>query len=122
MPTITPRIARLATASNPSRIGPASVPTTLHRFGSGWTGRQPKEHVTEIQDELNVHSKASKSGKQERAGGSEQNSSTNEKDYGNQNKKAKEENPEAPGPVLGMNDERGGVSFFGWMLTFWNNH
>lgn len=58
---------------------------------------------------------------QERAGGSEQTSSTNEKDYRNQNKKAKEENPEAPGPVLGINDERGGGSFFGWMLTFWNN-
>lgn len=113
MPTITPRIARLATTSNPIRVGPASVSTTIHRFGSGWTGRQPEEHVTETQDELNVHSKASKSGNQERASNSEQSSATNEKDYGNQNKKVKEENPEAPGPVLGMNDERGGVSFLG---------
>lgn len=79
-------------------------------------------HVTEAQIELNVHSKASKSGKQEHAGGSEQNPLTNEKDYGNQNKKAKEENPEAPAAVLGMNDERGVVSFFGWLLTSRNNH
>lgn len=113
MPSITLRIARLTSTSNPIRIAPASVPTTLHRFGSGWTVRQPEEHVTETQDELNVHSKASKSGKQERTGSSEQSSAANEKDYGNQNKKAKEENPEAPGPVLGMNDERGGVSFLG---------
>lgn len=109
MPSITPCIARLATTSKSIRIGPASVSATLHRFGSGWAGRQPEEHVTETQDELNVQSKASKSGKQERTTGStEQSSATNEKDYGNQNKKTKEENPEAPGPVLGMNDERGG--------------
>lgn len=113
MPSITLRIARLTTTSNPIRIGPASVPTTLHRFSAGWTGRQPEEHVTETQDELNVHSKASKSGKQERTSSTEQGSATNERDYGNQNRKAKEENPEAPGPVLGMNDERGGVSFLG---------
>lgn len=106
-----PSIARLATASNSIRIGPASVSTALHRFSSSWTGRQPEEHVTETQDDLNVQSKASKSGKQERAGSSEQSSATNEKDFGNQNKKAKEENPESPGPVIGMNDERGGVSF-----------
>lgn len=67
----------------------------------------------ETQNELNVHSETSKSGKQEPAGSTEQSSATDEKDYGNQNKKAKEENPEAPGPVLGMNDERGGVSFLG---------
>ncbi|MCJ1345205.1 hypothetical protein MMC31_003411 [Peltigera leucophlebia] len=113
MPNITPRIARLATTSNSIRLGPASVSTALHRFGSGWTGRQPEEHITETQDGLNVHSEASKSGKQERASSSEQSSATNEKDHGNQNKKAKEENPESPGPVLGMNDERGGVSFLG---------
>lgn len=111
MPSITPRIARLATTSNSVRIGPASFSATLHRFGSGLTGRQPEEHVTETQDELNAHSKASKSGKQEHTSSTEQSSATNEKDYGNQNKKTKEENPEAPGPVLGMNDEREGVSF-----------
>lgn len=111
MPSITPCIARLAATSKSIKIGPASVSSTLHRFGSGWAGRQPEEHVTETQDELNVHSKASKSGKQERTSSTEQSSATNEKDYGNQNKKTKEEHPEAPGPVLGMNDERGGVSF-----------
>ena len=35
---------------------------------------------------------------------------TTEKDKGNQNAQAKKDHPEAPGPVIGMNDERGGVS------------
>lgn len=33
-----------------------------------------------------------------------------EKDHNDSNKRAKEEiDPKAPGPVIGMNDERGGV-------------
>ena len=35
---------------------------------------------------------------------------TSEKDSGNQNEQAKKDHPEAPGPVIGMNSERGGVS------------
>jgi hypothetical protein len=34
------------------------------------------------------------------------------KDKDNKNEKAKQDHPEAPGVVIGMNDERGGVSFF----------
>lgn len=88
--------------------------STVLRFAStSWEGRQPEEHVTNRKDELDIQSSASKSGKQERAagGGSEQSSAASEKDHGDQNKKAKEDHPEAPGPVIGMNDERGGVSF-----------
>lgn len=87
---------------------------TLPRFASGtWEGRQLEEHVTNRKDELNVQSSASKSGVQERAAGdSEQSSAISEKDHGDQNKKAKKDHPEAPGPVIGMNDERGGVRYF----------
>ena len=35
---------------------------------------------------------------------------TSEKDSGNQNEQAQKDHPEAPGPVIGMNDERGQVS------------
>ena len=86
------------------------------RFASAsWEGRQPEEHVTNRKDEFDIQSSASKSGKQERAaaggdGESGQSSATSEKDHGNQNEKAKKDHPEAPGPVIGMNDERGGVS------------
>lgn len=51
-------------------------------------------------------------------------SAASQKDPGNQNEKAKRDHPEAPGPVIGMNDERGGVSFFGFfcfvVLLFFN--
>ena len=36
-------------------------------------------------------------------------SATSEKDTGNNNERAQKDHPEAPGPVIGMNDERGGV-------------
>lgn len=89
--------------------------STSPGFSSTWKGRQADEHVTNSKDDLNVHSSASGSGKQERASGSEHSSSSaaiSEKDHGDQNAKAKKDHPEAPGPVIGMNDERGGVSFF----------
>lgn len=61
-----------------------------------------------------MQSSASKSGARARAQEDEHSGSgaTSEKDPGNQNEKAKRDHPEAPGPVIGMNDERGGVSFF----------
>ncbi|KAL8754863.1 MAG: hypothetical protein Q9184_004982 [Pyrenodesmia sp. 2 TL-2023] len=75
-----------------------------------WSGRQPAEHVTERKDELDVHSGASKSGARQRANEDEHvgSSATSQKDPGSQNEKAKQDHPEAPGPVIGMNDERGG--------------
>lgn len=88
-------------------------PLTSHRFASGtsdWSGRQAHEHVSNRKDELDVQSGASQSGKRERAADTENASqATSEKDSGNQNEQAKKDHPEAPGPVIGMNDERGGV-------------
>lgn len=75
-----------------------------------WTGRQASEHVANRGDELDVHSGASQSGKRERASSDEkQSQATTEKDRGNQNEQAKKDHPEAPGPIIGMNDERGQV-------------
>ena len=89
-------------------------PLTQHRFASGtsdWSGRQAHEHATNRKDELDVQSGASQSGKRERATDNDNASQgTSEKDSGNQNEQAKKDHPEAPGPVIGMNDERGGVS------------
>ena len=89
------------------------------RNGSGtkdWEGRQPHEHITNRKDDLNIQASASQSGQADRSkgkpgasdGGHSQ--ATTEKDRGNQNEQAKKDHPEAPGPVIGMNDERGGVS------------
>ncbi|KAL9047727.1 MAG: hypothetical protein Q9206_006514, partial [Seirophora lacunosa] len=70
----------------------------------------PAEHVTNRDDELDVQSGASKSGARQRARDDEHegSSATSQKDPGNQNEKAQRDHPEAPGPVIGMNDERGG--------------
>lgn len=110
------RPAFISTAQN-TLLSCTSYTSTLSlpRFAStSWEGRQPEEHVTNREDGLDIQSSASKSGKQERAAGSSaQSSAASEKDHGDQNKKAKEDHPEAPGPVIGMNDERGGVSFGG---------
>ena len=87
--------------------------TTTKRFAADtedWNGRQPDEHVTNREDELDVQSEASKSGKRERAEESHPSSATTEKDTRNDNEQAKKDHPEAPGPVIGMNSERGGVS------------
>lgn len=85
-------------------------PAVNYRFSSTWEGRQASEHVTNSKDDYNVQSSASLSGKKARASESEQSSAASEKDHGNQNEKAKKDHPEAPGPVIGTNDERGGVS------------
>lgn len=87
-----------------------ALSTTSARFNPKWEGRQPDEHLVNNKDDLNVHSSAAKSGEKDRAGSSVQSSAATEKDPGNQNEKAEKDHPEAPGPVIGMNDERGGVS------------
>ncbi|KAL9075970.1 MAG: hypothetical protein Q9161_001364 [Pseudevernia consocians] len=98
------------------RTSPQSLTSLAqHRFASGtsdWSGRQPQEHVSNRKDELDVQSGASQSGKRERAA-DDQNASqaTSEKDSGNQNEQAKKDHPEAPGPVIGMNSERGGPNY-----------
>ena len=98
------------------RFSPRFLNTPIAtRFASGsdpkWTGRQTSEHVSNRGDELDVQSGASQSGKRERASNDEtQSQGATEKDKGNQNEQAKKDHPEAPGPVIGMNDERGGVS------------
>lgn len=62
-----------------------------------------KTHVAK-----DVQSDASRSGKQSRAEDSSQSQATSERDTGDHNKRAEQDNKEAPKPVIGMNDERGG--------------
>jgi hypothetical protein len=70
---------------------------------------KPSNHVTQKNGESSVQHDAWKLGKAERASGGGS-AATSEKDKDNENKKAQEDHPEAPGVVIGMNDERGGVS------------
>ena len=46
----------------------------------------------------------------DREKGKEGSQAISQKDEGSHNKRAEQEKPEAPKPVIGMNDERGGVS------------
>lgn len=111
MPFLT-TTSRLSATSFSHALRASAIPTR-HYAGltSDWEGRQPSEHTTNRDDDANVEVSASKSGAAERAAGSEGNSSaTAQEDKGNHNKKAKEDHPEAPKPVIGMNDERGQVS------------
>jgi hypothetical protein len=101
----------------------ATTPATFS--GSQWTGRQGDEHVLNRKDSTEHQSRESMAGMAEKqkdnatgkgegsasaTKGGSSSGATSERDAGENNKRAKEDNPEAPGPVLGMNDERGGVS------------
>ena len=50
-----------------------------------WDGRQPHEHVTNSENELDIQSSASKSGKRQRVEESHPTSAATEKDTGNSN-------------------------------------
>lgn len=91
----------------------------------GWSGRPGDDHAVE-RDRNDVQGEASQEGmkqfEQEKLKDSDKgkvNSGSDSKagqgvsrkDEKDSNKRAQEEFPEAPGPVIGMNEERGGVSF-----------
>lgn len=89
---------------------------------SDWQGRKPDEHAVNRTEEKDVQSEQSQAGMREKdrhmsgkdaEKGKEENVSqgVSEVDQNNSNQRAKKESPEAPGPVIGMNDERGGVSY-----------
>jgi hypothetical protein len=68
-------------------------------------------------DRLNVQGDASQEGMKQRQEGQEGSQAISGKDEGSNNKRAKEDRPEAPEPVIGMNDERGKLSLM--LLPAW---
>jgi hypothetical protein len=78
--------------------------------GPGYEGRGSNDHAVNRTEQLDPQSDAAHSSMKQRDKGEEGSQGVSQNDERNSNKRAKEENPEAPGPVLGMNDERGGVS------------
>lgn len=73
---------------------------------------ESKTHTTEKNNVLDVQSAASKGGRRDRQSDqSDSSSAASERNKGDDTKTIKKDFPEAPrGPVIGMNDERGGVS------------
>jgi hypothetical protein len=92
---------------------PRCTPTPLRPFSNSgpplgaWTGRTPDEHVVNRTEEKDVQSKPSHQGMREKDQGDSHARGISEKG-GEDNKKAEQEKPAAPRPVIGMNDERGG--------------
>lgn len=68
----------------------------------GWEGRHGDDHVLH-RDENDAQSKPSHQARRDKEQGNEGSSAIAQKDVKNANQKAKEDHPEAPGPVIGMN-------------------
>lgn len=68
----------------------------------GWSGRPGSDHALhrDGKDAQSAPSQEARRGKQE---GEEGSNAVSQKDERNANQRAKEEHPEAPGPVIGMN-------------------
>lgn len=76
-----------------------------HDGPPGWGGRSAKDHAVNRTDQLDVQADSSQESMKQREKGEEGSQGISQKDERNNNQRAKEEHPEAPGPVLGMNDE-----------------
>ncbi|KAI9771943.1 MAG: hypothetical protein M1835_006336 [Candelina submexicana] len=110
MSTTITRTLRLSLPSCLRHSSPLALSPTRRTYADLSTsnyGTKQDRHVTNKPDELNVHSSASASGKRQKATGDGQSSATSERDPKNDNERAQKDHPEAPGPVIGMNDERG---------------
>ncbi|KFY43201.1 hypothetical protein V495_04095 [Pseudogymnoascus sp. VKM F-4514 (FW-929)] len=75
----------------------------MKTHGIGSTG---KDHITTTKEKKGIYVEASKAGIAARESG-DPDTATSERDNHHSNEKAKLENPKAPDPVVGMNDERG---------------
>lgn len=93
-----------------SQQAPYRTLTTTPLFKK-WEGSSPKDHITETDDGHNVQIDSARDGAKDRAS-SDGSSAATEKDPGKSNEKAKVEHPKAPKPIIGMNDERGGVCIY----------
>ncbi|KAI9830888.1 MAG: hypothetical protein M1826_004318 [Phylliscum demangeonii] len=91
--------------------------TAAHEGGadskSNWRGSTTADHATNTSDELDVQSTAAQTGKAERVSSSDggRSQAVSEQDEGKNNARAKQDHAEAPGPVIGMNDERGSKGY-----------
>ncbi|KAM3066814.1 hypothetical protein ACMFMG_011883 [Clarireedia jacksonii] len=90
-----------------------TISSTRAARAGNWNGSPGKEHTTNDGDKYNVQHDASKLGREERAEGGTGEGASNatgiaEKDGQDSRSKTKKEHPKAPGPIIGMEDERGG--------------
>ena len=74
----------------------------------GWEGRHGDDHVVNRQNK-DVQTESSHQAMNDHQDLKEGSQAISRKDEGDNNKRAKEDHPEAPEPVIGMNSERGSV-------------
>jgi hypothetical protein len=102
--------SRLLTEAKEAKTSKTSPFSPSVNTGPGYEGRHSNDHAVNRTEQLDPQSQASHSGMAAHEKGEEGSQALSRRDEGQFQKKAKEQHPEAPGPVLGMNDERGGVS------------
>ena len=100
------KMPRLLLTASSFRTSPQILRLYSHpilvRSATQWAGERPKEgHVVNRTDRKDVQAEASHSGMQQKKDGKEGSQGISQKDEGNFNKKAKEDHPEAPEPVIG---------------------
>ncbi|KAL3427127.1 hypothetical protein PVAG01_00637 [Phlyctema vagabunda] len=99
----------------PSTISNTSRTFTATARAQKWTGSEPSDHQTNEKDSHNVQQDAVNKGKQDRQKPNDGTGSVAAKgqasEHGETQKSAAKEFPNKPkGPVIGLQDERGGVS------------
>ena len=111
------RVSLLANLANPrARISTSQLYQTARALNTkpeSSSGAAANEtHTTEKDNELDVQTSAAKGGRRDRqADDSSSSAAASERSHGQAPEDVKKEFPEKPpGPVIGMNDERGGVS------------
>ncbi|KAH0848984.1 hypothetical protein FOPE_03207 [Fonsecaea pedrosoi] len=91
---------------------PSSTDSTTskaaHDSLPGWGGRHARDHAVK-RPAHDVQAETSQQGMKDHEEMKEGSDAISRRDERDSNKKAKEEHPEAPEPVIGMNDERGSV-------------
>ncbi|KAF1351012.1 hypothetical protein BDV97DRAFT_397978 [Delphinella strobiligena] len=94
--------------ANPSTYRSFALSSRLSKDASVKADQYPdSKHTTNKTDRLDVQSDNSAKGKEAKTR-NEGGSATSQSDSRSSTKKAKEEHPEAPDVVIGMQDERGG--------------
>lgn len=114
LPTLTARYILPSSRQSGSQVGIRGLSAATSRRAndsdatSGWKGRHGDEHAVN-RDGLDVQSEQSHKAMKEHESLQEGSQAISRKDEGDNNKRAKEDHPKAPEPVIGMNEERGSV-------------
>jgi len=115
-----PQPIGISTQYSPCTIRLKSEKDTTYRVTDRWSGASTEDHIinkVKKGDTTDPQAEAAVFGQQERKenmgiADRTKSQATTERDLGRNNKRAKEDHPKAPEPIIGMNDEKGQVSLY----------